>query len=175
MIKRTTFTALGIAVLLPGFPLSAQPTRRWKAHDLSRPKPVMLEPAATVGDPPADAIVLFNGKNLDQWSGRSGQAPGWTVRDGYMETAPGAGPLQTRRGFGDIQLHLEFATPAKALGRGQGRGNSGVIIMGRYEVQVLDSYGNETYADGQAAALYGQYPPLVNASRGPPGLLGRIR
>lgn len=147
--------------------LPAQDTRRWRAHDTERPKPRVVTPAATIGQPPSDAIVLFNGSNLDAWTGEGGKPARWTVRDGYMETAPGAGPVMTRRGFGDVQLHVEWATPTRVQGNGQGRGNSGVIIMGRYEVQVLDSYGNQTYADGQAAAIYGQYPPLVNASRGP--------
>ena len=167
MISPTAVTVVCTAVLVPSLLVQAQSVRRWKAHDLDRPKPAVVEPATTAGAPPADAIVLFDGTNLDHWSGPTGQRSGWTLRDGYMETAPGAGPIQTRRGFGDVQLHLEFATPAKAGGRGQGRGNSGVIIMGMYEVQVLDSYGNQTYADGQAASLYGQYPPMVNASRGP--------
>jgi hypothetical protein len=90
------------------------------------------------------------------------------VRDGYVEVVPGSGSLRTRQAFGDVQLHLEWRAPADAAGRGQGRGNSGVFLMGRYEVQILDSHENPTYPDGQAAALYGQYPPLANASR-PPG------
>jgi hypothetical protein len=149
-------------------PLGAQQSgaTRWKAHDPERPKPAVVAPGA-LGTPPSDAIVLFDGRGLSEWAATDGKPAGWTVRDGYMETAPGAGAIKTRRGFGDIQLHLEWATPSRVEGNGQGRGNSGVIIMGRYEVQVLDSHGNETYADGQAAAVYGQYPPLVNASRGP--------
>lgn len=145
-----------------------QGDQRWKAHDPDRPKPRVVEPGASPGQPPSDAIVLFDGKDVSQWAAPDGGPARWIVRDGYMETAPGAGPVVTRRPFGDVQLHIEFATPGTPSGSGQGRGNSGVILMGMYEVQVLDSYQNVTYADGQAAAIYGQHPPLVNASR-PPG------
>lgn len=150
-------------------PLEAQQAKvpRWKAHEVERPKPTVITPGAAASQPPSDAVVLFDGSGLREWISTNGGAPGWTVRDGYMETAPGAGAIRTRQGFGDAQIHLEFATPSRVEGSGQGRGNSGVIVMGLYEVQVLDSYGNQTYADGQAAAVYGQYPPLVNASRGP--------
>ena len=92
----------------------------------------------------------------------------WVVRDGYLEVAPHTGAIVTKRAFGDIQLHVEWAAPVPATGEGQDRGNSGVFLMTHYEVQVLDSYHSDTYADGQAAAVYGQTPPLVNASR-PPG------
>jgi hypothetical protein len=145
-----------------------QSEARWKAHDPDRPKPRIIEPGESAPQPPSDAVVLFDGTNLSQWAASDGSAARWVVRDGYMETAPGAGPIVTRRAFGDVQLHIEWATPAVPAGNGQGRGNSGVIFMGMYEVQVLDSYQNVTYADGQAAAVYGQHPPLVNASR-PPG------
>lgn len=145
-----------------------QADQRWKAHDPERPKPRVVEPGTSPGQPPSDAIVLFDGTDLNRWAAPDGGRARWIVRDGYMETAPGAGPVVTRRAFGDVQLHVEFATPGAPSGNGQGRGNSGVILMGMYEVQVLDSYQNVTYADGQAAAIYGQHPPLVNASR-PPG------
>ena len=120
--------------------------------------------------PPSDAIVLFDGKSLAKWrSSDSTHSPAkWKVADGYMEVAPGTGGIETRDAFGDCQLHIEWRAPTPAKGEGQARGNSGVFLMGMYEVQVLDSYNNITYADGQAAAVYGQYPPLVNASR-PPG------
>lgn len=148
--------------------LTAQQARGWKAHDLSRPKPVKVTPGNHAGQAPSDAVVLFGGENLDEWLSQDGSPPKWAVRDGYMETVPGAGPITSRRGFGDVQLHVEWASPAGEVGKGQNGGNSGVYFMGLYEVQVLDSYENVTYADGQAAALYGQHPPLVNASR-PPG------
>lgn len=158
--------ALGLGLALP---LEAQQAQaaRWKAHDVERPKPPVVTPGASLTQPPSDAVVLFDGSGLQHWTSGDGGPPGWTVRDGYVETAAGKGALKTRRSFGDAQIHLEWATPSRVEGNGQGRGNSGVIVMGLYEVQVLDSYGNQTYADGQAAAVYGQYPPLVNASRGP--------
>jgi hypothetical protein len=117
--------------------------------------------------PPSDAVVLFGGKNLDAWTKTDGTAAGWTVEDGAMVVRGGAGSIVTKEKFGDVQLHLEFATPAAVEGEGQGRGNSGVYLQGRYEVQVLDSYKNETYPDGQCGAIYKQHPPLVNACRGP--------
>ena len=144
---------------------------RWRIHDPDRPQP----PAVTAGapvtvPPPSDAIVLFDGKDLSAWLTRARDGatspPGWAVHDGYFESGPGAG-ISTRESFGDVQLHLEFATPAEADGASQQRGNSGVIFMGRYEIQVLDSYNNRTYADGMAAAIYGETPPLVNAARKP--------
>ena len=114
---------------------------------------------------PSDAVVLFDGSGLEAW--RSGEADAtWKVVGDYMEVN-GTGSIQTRAEFGDVQLHLEFATPAEVKGNSQGRGNSGVFFFGRYEVQVLDSFENPTYPDGQCAALYGQFPPAVNASRGP--------
>lgn len=159
--------AIAAVALAAGSVAHAQDARRWKAHDPERARPAVVAPASVVGQPPGDAIVLFDGSNLEAWAAQDGSPARWAVRDGYMETVAGGGAIRTRRGFGDVQLHLEFATPSRVEGSGQGRGNSGVILMGLYEVQVLDSYGNQTYADGQAAAVYGQYPPLVNASRGP--------
>lgn len=167
-MPRVRFAAAIFATLFANSVAAQQkmPTR-WKAHDPERPKPPVVTPGALGTAPPSDAVVLFDGSGLSEWTALDGGPAGWVVRDGYMETAPGAGAIKTRRGFGDMQLHVEWATPSSVEGNGQGRGNSGVIIMGLYEVQVLDSYGNQTYADGQAAAVYGQYPPLVNASRGP--------
>ena len=118
-------------------------------------------------DPPSDAIVLFNGQNLSRWQSADSTAAKWKVIDGYAEVAPGTGDIQTRDKFGDFQLHIEWATPAVPKGEGQERGNSGVFLMGRYEIQVLDSYENKTYYHGQAGSVYKQYAPLVNASRKP--------
>ena len=144
---------------------------RWRVHDPDRPQPPTVTPAAPVTTPPpSDAIVLFDGKDLSAWVTRGregGTSPaGWAVRDGYFESGPGAS-ISTRESFGDVQLHLEFATPSQVEGTSQGRGNSGVIFMGRYEIQILDSYNNRTYADGMAAAIYGETPPMVNAARKP--------
>lgn len=128
--------------------------------------PVVNVPAAGI---PSDAIVLFDGRNLDAWeSAKTAGAPApWMIEDGAMVCVPKSGNIRTRAGFGDIQLHLEFRTPAQVSGEGQGRGNSGVFLMGIYELQILDSYENPTYVNGQAAAIYKQHPPLVNASRRP--------
>jgi hypothetical protein len=116
--------------------------------------------------PPSDAVILFNGSDLSKWTGAGGAAK-WKIENGYMEVAPKSGSIRTRDKFADFQLHIEFATPAKVEGNSQGRGNSGILFNGVYEVQVLDSYQNPTYPDGQCGALYGQTPPLVNASKGP--------
>ena len=115
-----------------------------------------------------DAVVLFDGRDLSEWRSRDGGPARWKVEGGHVEVVAGAGEITTIRAFGDCQLHVEWAAPDPPADAGQDRGNSGVFLMGRYEVQVLDSYGSATYPDGQAAAIYGQYPPLVNASR-PPG------
>lgn len=148
----------------------ASAQQQWPVHSMDRPRPPIVTPApeAPPVPPPSDAIVLFSGNDLNEWHQGAGQAPRWAVRDGYVEVVPNTGSLETRRAFGDIQLHIEWRTPSPPTGEGQGRGNSGVFLMDRYEVQVLDSYQNITYADGQAAAMYGQHPPMVNASR-PPG------
>ncbi|HEY5912912.1 MAG TPA: DUF1080 domain-containing protein [Verrucomicrobiae bacterium] len=128
-------------------------------------EPPVVDPGAP-GQPPADAIVLFNGKDLAEWKSESGRDAKWKVQDGYMEVNK-TGSVLTRKEFGDVQLHIEWATPAVVQGEGQGRGNSGVYFQGRYEVQVLDSYQNKTYPDGQAAAIYKISAPLVNVSRKP--------
>jgi hypothetical protein len=118
------------------------------------------------GPPPADAIVLFDGTDLSQWQRESGGEAGWEVKDG-VATVNKTGNIVTKQPFGDCQLHIEWATPAEVHGEGQGRGNSGVIFQGRYELQVLDSYQNKTYFNGQAGAVYSQYAPLVNVCRKP--------
>ena len=153
---------LGLLPLRPAA-LSAQ---QLSVHDMDRPTPPLVDPGSA-GRPPSDAIVLF-GADLSQWRMKDGAPAKWKAEKGYIEIVPGSGDLVTARAFGDCQLHLEWASPAVPKGEGQERGNSGVYLMGRYEVQVLDSYRNRTYADGQAAAIYGQFPPLVNAAR-PPG------
>ncbi len=151
----------------------AQVDSRWKPNDPDRPVPPVITPGTAStqdapGRPPSDAVVLFDGKDLSLWAGEDGQAAKWKVAAGYVEVVPHSGYIHTRRPFGDCQLHVEFAEPVPAVGEGQDRGNSGVFLMGLYEVQVLDSYQNKTYADGQASGVYGQFPPQVNAAR-PPG------
>lgn len=124
-------------------------------------EPPIVTPGEGCGAPPSDAIILFDGKDLSQWEG----GENWKVENGYAISQKSG--ITTKEQFGDCQLHLEFATPEVIEGSGQGRGNSGVYLMGRYEVQILDSYENKTYFDGQCAAIYKQHPPLVNASRKP--------
>ena len=146
------------------------PGSKWHLHDPDRPQPRVVTPGAAFSQnapAPSDAEVLFDGKDLSKWQSPQGRDAQWTVKDDYMETAGREG-IRTRGKWADFQLHVEFATPLPARGTGQGRGNSGVLINGIYEVQVLDSYQAKTYPDGQAAAIYGQSPPLVNASK-PPG------
>ncbi len=147
------------------------PGQKWKVHDAARPRPPKVTPGLPVGRgaPPSDAIVLFNGENLSQWiaTTRGGQVsePKWKIKGGYMEIVPRSGRLVTKEKFGDCQLHVEWMIPKGSEGKGQSRGNSGIELMGRYEIQVIESYENLTYADGQAASIYGQWPPLVNVSR----------
>lgn len=150
--------------MIPGTP--------WHVHDPDRPQPPVVTPGKTFSQEasaPADAVVLFDGKDFSKWrkSEGAGGDVGWKLENGYMETTR-TGRIRTKDEFGDFQLHIEFATPEKVEGEGQGRGNNGLNIYGRYEVQILDCYNNMTYADGMVGALYGQRPPLVNASR-PPG------
>ena len=148
--------------------LAEIPGTPWRIHDAARPHPRVITPGATPGSAPSDATVLFDGKDLSKWvQSRNGQLSDaqWPVKEGYFETGAGTGSILTREKFGDVQLHVEFATPSPGRGASQDRGNSGVRFMGLYEVQVLDSFENVTYADGQAGAIYGEYPPLVNAAR----------
>lgn len=147
------------------------PTGRWMIHDENRPAPKVIIPGTAscgneVGTAPSDAVVLFDGKDLSHWTGQDGSNAKWVLGDGYMETVKGAGMIKSKEVFGSCQLHVEFATPSAVSGSSQGRGNSGVFLMD-YEVQVLDSFDNKTYPDGQCSALYGRAVPLVNACRKP--------
>jgi hypothetical protein len=145
------------------------PDQKWKVHDMARPRARKVTPGQPfVETPPSDAIVLFDGKDLSHWVQTvRGQVkdPKWKVENGYMEIVPRTGRLQTKEKFGDCQLHVEWMIPKGVTGQGQGRGNSGVELMTRYEVQVLESHTNLTYADGAAGAMYGAWPPLVNPAR----------
>ena len=144
-----------------------QPGGRWRIHDGRRPQPAIVTPGAVPAAAPSDATVLLGAKDdLSAWQMTDGAPPTWAMKNGVLET--GKGFLRTKATFTDFQLHVEFATPSEVKGDSQGRGNSGVFLLGLFEIQVLDSYRNPTYPDGQAAAMYGQHPPLVNASR-PPG------
>ncbi|MBM3728315.1 MAG: DUF1080 domain-containing protein [Acidobacteria bacterium] len=152
------------------------PGQPWKVHDDTRPRPAVVTPgtqptAAQAGRAPSDAIILFDGKDMSKWEAYGGEAgsraPGWKLENGYMEVTTGSGSLRTKEKFGDVQLHVEWAAPVVIAGNSQWRGNSGILLMDRYEIQVLDSWDNKTYADGQAASIYGQWPPFVNASLKP--------
>jgi hypothetical protein len=167
-----SFLAAAIIAASPSL-LLAQVDTKWKIHDLTRPVPPVVDPGSastqdSPGHPPSDAVVLFDGTDLSKWQHKDGTPAKWKVENGYAEVVAKTGFIYTKQSFGDCQLHVEFREPTPPHGESQERGNSGVFLMGLYEVQVLDSYENKTYADGQASALYGQYPPLVNASR-PPG------
>lgn len=131
--------------------------------------PVPPVVAAPAGKVPSDAVVLFDGSSLDGWESmkNKGQPAPWRLEDGAMVAVAASGDIRTKQAFGDIQLHLEYRIKDGVTGRGQLRGNSGVFLMGLYELQVLDSHGSETYVNGQAASMYKQYAPLVNASRAP--------
>jgi Domain of Unknown Function (DUF1080) len=145
-----------------------QPNGKWHIHDGNRPQPRIVTPGAAPGAAPSDATVLLGpGTDTGAWRmSAGGGALTWPMKEGVLQSSKGM--IETTAHFTDFQLHVEFATPKEVKGTGQGRGNSGVFLLGAFEVQVLDSYENQTYPDGQAAAMYGQYPPLVNASR-PPG------
>lgn len=148
------------------------PGSTYHVHDGERPQPKVVAPGTLssqekAGTPPADAVILFNGSSLSGWEGNGGEAK-WKLDGDAMTVVPGTGNIRTKEQFGDCHLHVEFASPSVVKGDGQGRGNSGVFLMGRYEIQVLDCYNNPTYPDGTTGAIYGQYPPLANACN-PPG------
>jgi hypothetical protein len=182
IMKRTTacllllWSAIAVVFAAPADDKSP-PGGKWPAHSMERPRPkvVPAEYDGTPVPPPAGAVVLLDGANLDKWKSspkkgatNASDAAKWKLTEGFMQVVPGAGTVVTRETLkGNFHLHLEWATPAEVKGKGQGRGNSGVFIGGFPEVQVLDSWENDTYPDGQAAALYGRQPPLVNASRRP--------
>jgi len=155
----------------PGDQTAAQKAdlQKWAVHDETRPLPPVVDPgpAGPPAPAPSDAVVLFDGKDLSGWQDAKGEPAKWKIEGGYTEVVAKTGSIRTKQGFGDCQLHIEWAAPAVVAGNSQERGNSGVFLMDIYEVQVLDCYNNKTYADGSAASVYGQYPPLVNACRKP--------
>ncbi|MES2572799.1 MAG: DUF1080 domain-containing protein [Verrucomicrobiota bacterium] len=175
------FTAAGSALIPTGFAAEGKslgytttpmiPGSKWHVHDGDRPQPKVITPGTPgtqeqAGTAPSDAVVLFDGKDLSKWKAVSGGEPKWKIENGYA--AIQGGDIVTKDEFGpDVQLHVEWSAPTPAKGSGQGRGNSGIFFYGRYEIQVLDCYENPTYPDGQATAIYGQTPPLVNASLKP--------
>ena len=191
-MKTNLGIALALLTCIPWLPAAEAPTTKavpavprqralapggqWKVGDTNRPRPKVILPAPfeSPGQPPSDAIVLFDGKDLSAWKRDvpkndpdKSDTPKWKIENGYVEVTPKSGSLSTRDQFGSCQLHIEWATPAEVKGSSQGRGNSGVFFLGHSEIQVLDSWQNDTYPDGQAAAIYSRFPPLVNASRKP--------
>ena len=139
-----------------------------KKTEVWEPVPVKVTPGKIISDAPSDAIVLFNGKDINQFQKKGGGTPGWKVeKDGSLTVVKMSGDIETKQSFGSCQLHIEWKSPAVIAGSGQSRGNSGIFFMGKYELQVLDSYDNPTYVNGQAGSMYKQYSPLVNASRKP--------
>lgn len=159
-----------IVLLISFYTLSAQQeitdpmaTEKWS------PVPVVVTPGEGT-EPPSDAIILLGeGMDLSMWESTDGGKVKWAYENGTLTVKKNTGDIRTRNYFGDCQLHIEWRTPQEVSGEGQGRGNSGIFLMDRYEVQVLDSYNNRTYSNGQAASIYKQHIPLVNASR-PPGV-----
>jgi Domain of Unknown Function (DUF1080) len=135
--------------------------------EIWEPKPAKITPGTNSGEAPSDAIILFNGKDLNEWTSLDGSAAKWDVADGGMTVKKGAGDIKTKKAFGDIQLHIEWRAPSVIVGEGQGRGNSGIFLQGLYELQVLDSYESQTYSNGQAGSIYKQAIPLVNPTRKP--------
>ena len=183
---RAGVLALGVAAGYAGFVIAADETttpssgvpnqeqKAWHVHERGRPQPPVVTPGTfstpeQPGKPPSDATVLFDGTDLSKWVDKTGkgEAP-WKVENGYFEVKKGSGIISTKESFGDCQLHVEWMAPNPPVGKDQDRGNSGIFLMSKFEVQVLDNYKADTYADGMAGAVYGQYPPQVNATR-PPG------
>ena len=137
-----------------------------KVTELWEPVPPKVKPAEA-GNPPSDALILFNGEDLSKWESARDGAALWKIEGDVMTVVPESGAIKTKDEFGSIQMHVEWRAPEEIKGDGQGRGNSGIFLMGKYELQVLDSYNNETYHNGQAASIYKQHIPLVNASKKP--------
>jgi hypothetical protein len=166
--KRITFAAIAFFVYATTQAQDIPAPPKWTHEMTEWYEPV--PPVVTAGEdkkPPSDAIILFDGRNLSQWVGKENSDPEWQVKDGILTVVKGTGTISTRQSFGDMQLHLEWRAPAEVVSKGQDRGNSGIMIQSRYELQVLDSYNNPTYVNGQAGSLYKQTPPLVNAMRKP--------
>jgi Domain of Unknown Function (DUF1080) len=169
-----TCLAMGLMLVISSHFLAGQDGAKseWGPNDRSRPEPPIITPGTAstqegAGRPPSDAVILYNGKDLSNWESVKGGPAAWTPMGEYFVVKPETGDIRTKAAYGDCQLHVEYATPNPPRGKDQDRGNSGVFLHGLYEIQVLDSFDNITYADGEAAAVYGEFPPLVNASRKP--------
>lgn len=173
MTKEVLLVAVGALVALPVLSQKKYPERAPMTPQMSEywtPQPLVVTPGEAPVKPinaPSDAIILFDGKDLSQWENSRGQAAEWTVHDGVFTVKKGTGDIRTKQKFNDFQLHLEWCIPEGIKGESQGRGNSGVFLQGIYEIQIMDSYQNETYVNGQAGSIYKQTPPLVNAMNKP--------
>ena len=172
LMKKSIVVLLGLTLV--GIHASAQQSREDSLNresaktEIWEPKPTKVEPGKTPSDAPSDAIILYNGKNLDAWHRLGGGKAGWKIeKDGTLTVVKGSGSIETNQPFGSCQLHIEWRSPAEIKQSGQYRANSGVFFMGKYEIQILDSYTNQTYVNGQAGALYKQHIPLVNATKKP--------
>jgi hypothetical protein len=168
-----SFALTGIAMNLSFLAFAQQPTpppMPPQATEFYTPVPPKITAGTLNSNPPSDAIVIFDGSNLNGFvSAKDGSSPAeWLIENGELVVVRGKGDIQSKLAFGDAQFHVEWSAPTTIVGEGQGRGNSGFFLMGMYEVQVLDSYESKTYTNGQAASIYKQHPPLVNATR-PPG------
>ena len=165
-IRILTFVLLVVAVSV-----MAQEEPMQMKHEMTEvwdPEVQVVTPGETNAEPPSDAIVLFDGEDLNnEWTNTDGGKPGWVVADGCVTVKKGTGIIKTKRVFQDFQLHIEWRTPAEVVGESQGRGNSGIFMQGLYELQVLDNYDNRTYRNGQAGSFYKQYAPLVNVCKKP--------
>src|SRR5690606_23575399 len=169
-LKYRRLVLTGAAVLIASVSFAQNPSKKTpETTEVWEPQPLIVKPADKIGDAPADATVLFDGKSFDQWTSLDGSTPKWTLKDNAMTVAGGAKDIRTKKEFGDFQLHVEWRSPAEVNPErtGQGRGNSGIFLQGLYEVQVLDNYNNKTYANGQASSIYKQHIPMVNVCRKP--------
>lgn len=162
---------LSFLLLLAAVSVMAQEEPMEMQHQMTEvwdPEVPVVMPGENPADAPSDAIILFDGDDLSrEWISQDGGEPGWEVADGCVTVKKGAGIIKTKRVFGDVQLHIEWRTPAEVVGKSQGRGNSGIFLQERYELQVLDNYDNRTYRNGQAGSIYKQYAPLVNVCKKP--------
>ncbi|MCW1736190.1 3-keto-disaccharide hydrolase [Anaerorudis cellulosivorans] len=161
-----------ILLLLPAYIVVAQTKGAMEMKpemtEIWDPEVPIVKSGKTLSEPPTDAIILFDGSDLSkEWTNSKGEKPTWKVENGCLTVLKGAGDIKTKRVFEDCQLHIEWRSPEKVEGEGQGRGNSGILLQERYEIQVLDSYNNRTYRNGQAASIYKQYAPLVNVCKAP--------
>ena len=164
LVFSVTIAATAVAQEQKEFP---HPKKMYPAHtEFWEPQPKVVDPGSA-STAPSDAIVLFDGSGLEEWTGKDGAAPGWKVENGVLTVVPGSGEITTKRLFNDFQLHIEWMESPDVSGESQDRGNSGVFLQGRYEIQILDSYGNPTYVSGGAGSVYKQHAPLVNAMRAP--------